>query len=119
MFLFNNLFITILNFIMFLAVEGHRPSVVDTKILLSEIILILLLDFIYLIIRCLSRNDLAYIGVLIVYFVPILFTGFLYVKGENGWVNGKCFLTNNFIYNYMHEIEFFYQTNDYSLLLLF
>lgn len=103
-----NSILIIFEYLLFLLIE-RSPAVSDIKYVVMHFILIICLELIYFIFGFFFKNRYGYIWMLIIYFLPILFVGFLYFKGSDAWNIGKYFLLHNGMATWYTGITVIYQ----------
>lgn len=106
-------FLTVSNYVLYLFLLQRGPCVQDIVIVLYELLLIWMLDYIYFLLLCIWKNSAVYVIAVILFLLPVLYVGFLYAAGTGFWETGKYYILLRSIYNYTQPMQMEYTDMGY------
>ena len=110
--LIRNIILVIFNYVLFMLFEKTEPSFLEFSVLVIYFLQIILLELVYFTIDFTFKIVYGYVFMLLIYFAPIIFVGFMYANGSNLWQMGKTFFFHYIIFNWFHGLEVKYTESD-------
>ena len=103
-----NMILIAFDYSLFVLLEKTKPCSVQISILLTLFLQIVLLELVYFTIDFAFKIVYGYIFMLLLYFSPVIFIGFMYANGSDLWHIGKRFWFQYGIYNWFHNLSVVY-----------
>lgn len=110
--LLRDMLLVTFDYVLFLLLEQTMPDIAQIHILLTHFLLIVLLELIYFTLDFVFKIVYGYVFMLLIFFSPIIFIGFMYATGNDLWQIGKNFVFQYGIYNWFHGLTIVYVEND-------
>lgn len=103
-----NIILVTFDYGLFMMLEKTITGFAQIYILSAFFLQIMLLELIYFTLDFAFKIVYGYVLMLLLYFLPIIFIGFMYANGNDLWLLGKRLWLQNGIYNWFHDLSVVY-----------